>query len=77
MLEGKCLKCGIRYYGWALRDSRHQTCPNCGRKLQIKRSNGTLSAGYSPSLIDKHLLMQIMNIVDYGQKDKGRDEKDE
>ena len=77
MLEGRCPKCGIRYYGWALRDSGHQTCPSCGRKLQIKDSNGTLSEGYSPFLIDKHLLKQIMNIVDYGLKDKERDVKDE
>ncbi len=35
MFEGKCLKCGARYFGWALRNPKHQRCDKCGGKLQI------------------------------------------
>jgi phage FluMu protein Com len=35
MLEGKCPKCGFHSLGWALSDSRHQTCPKCGTLFEI------------------------------------------
>jgi len=77
MLEGRCPKCGIRYYGWALLNPEHQTCPDCGIGLYIKDSNGTISEGYSPSVIDKNLFEEIINIVDDEKKDKNRDMKDD
>lgn len=46
--EGRCPKCGLKYSGWALRNPRHQACPKCGRGLDIRNSNGTISKGYSP-----------------------------
>jgi len=54
--EGRCPKCGLRYRGWALRNPRHQTCPKCGRGLEIKNSNGTISKGYSPFNGEGYLL---------------------
>jgi hypothetical protein len=68
VLEGRCPKCGIRYYGWALFNTKHQTCPDCGTKLEIKESNGTISEGYSPPLINKNQLKKIMNIGDDKKK---------
>lgn len=76
MLEGRCPKCGIRYYGWALLNPEYQTCPDCRIGLHIKDSNGTISEGYSPSVIDKSLLEEIMKIVDDEKKDKDRDMRD-
>lgn len=46
--EGRCPNCGLRFHGWALRNLRHQACPKCGRGLDIKSSDGTISKGYSP-----------------------------
>jgi len=77
MLEGRCLKCGIRYYGWALLNPQYQTCPDCGRGLEIKDNNGTISEGYSPSIIDKSLLEEIMNNVDDDKKYKDKGTKDD
>lgn len=77
MFEGRCNKCGIRYYGWALLNPEYQICPKCGEKLEIKDSNGTISEGYSPSVINKSLLKEIMNIYDNEKKPKDRDMKDD
>jgi len=30
-------KCGYHCYGWALTELEHQTCPNCGSKLELKK----------------------------------------
>jgi len=75
MFEGRCPKCGIRYYGWALLNPEYQTCPDCGIELQITESNGTISEGYSPTVIDKKLLKEIMNMVNNENKDKNADMK--
>lgn len=48
MLEGKCPKCGARYYGWALRSPRNQMCGKCGVGLEITDDNGKSTTGYSP-----------------------------
>ncbi len=48
MLEGKCPKCGARYFGWALRFERHQACPKCGVGLDITEEDGRVFKGYSP-----------------------------
>lgn len=77
MFEGRCPKCGIRYYGWALLNPEYQTCPDCGIGLQIKESNGTISEGYSPSVIDKSLLEEIMDIVDDEKKKRDKDKNDD
>jgi transcription initiation factor IIE alpha subunit len=77
MLEGRCPNCGHHCYGWVLRDPLHQTCPKCGSRLEIKDSGSRISEGCSPSTIDRSLLKQIMKIVNYEQKDRERDMKDE
>jgi hypothetical protein len=48
MLEGKCPKCGARYYGWALNSPRNQMCENCGIGLEILDGEGNSFTGYSP-----------------------------
>jgi DNA-directed RNA polymerase subunit RPC12/RpoP len=35
MLTGTCLNCGTAYWGWALSEERHQTCPECGSLLKV------------------------------------------
>jgi transcription initiation factor IIE alpha subunit len=35
MIEGTCPRCNERYYGWALREQRFQSCPSCGEQLLI------------------------------------------
>ncbi len=35
MLQGKCPKCGARYFGWALRYARHLKCDKSGVDLKI------------------------------------------
>jgi hypothetical protein len=48
MLEGKCQKCGARYYGWALKSPRNQMCESCGVGLEIKDEADNSFKGYSP-----------------------------
>jgi hypothetical protein len=54
MLEGKCPKCGARYFGWALQFPRNQVCSGCGASLLIYRDGKALSEGYSPFTAEKH-----------------------
>ena len=35
MLTGTCLNCGTAYWGWALREERHQTCLECGSLIKV------------------------------------------
>ena len=37
--EAVCPKCGYHYYGWALLQPEHQTCSNCGGKLELVQKN--------------------------------------
>jgi len=48
MLEGICPKCGARYYGWALRFTRNQSCSSCGAALEIIEEGHDIFQGYSP-----------------------------
>jgi len=48
MLEGKCPKCGIHHYGWALLNPRYQTCPKCGSGLEILEDGRKIAKGFSP-----------------------------
>jgi transcription initiation factor IIE alpha subunit len=77
VIEGRCPKCGIRYYGWALLNPKHQTCPDCDIMLQIKDSNGTVSEGYSPAVIDKKLFKEIMNIINGKNNNQDRNMKND
>jgi len=36
-MTGKCPKCGVKYYGWALANPEFQKCDKCGAALEIYR----------------------------------------
>ena len=48
MLEGKCPKCGLARYGWALLNPRYQTCITCGVGLEISENGHKVMTGFSP-----------------------------
>ena len=48
MLEGKCPKCGLTRYGWALLNPRYQTCAGCGVGLDICENGRKIMTGFSP-----------------------------
>lgn len=70
MLEGKCPKCGARYFGWALRFPRHQTCPGCGVGLEILEDGKRLSQGYSPFTAEKHSISIPHKVPSSDDKEK-------
>ena len=76
MPEGRCPKCGLQYHGWALRNPRHQTCPKCGRGLEIKNSNGTISEGYSPFNAEGYRLNPPGKVTHPDEGAKNSNEKD-
>lgn len=39
MLRGRCPKCGLVCFGWALQNKQYQTCRECGTMLEIKEYN--------------------------------------
>ena len=71
MLEGKCPKCGTRYYGWALCNPRHQTCSKCGVALEITEDGGRVFRGYSPFTAEKHFIDVPTKVPPSGDKEKG------
>jgi hypothetical protein len=72
MLEGRCRKCEARYYGWALRNPECQNCPECGGRLEILESSGTVFQGHSPTVIDENVLNEILDILEKSDKDRGK-----
>jgi len=54
MIEGRCLKCGHCYVGWALKIPRNQMCSNCGAALEIYQDGKRIPGGYSPFTAEKH-----------------------
>jgi hypothetical protein len=54
MIEGKCPKCGQRYYGWALVQPRNQSCAKCGTGLLIAEDGGKPVEGYSPFTAEEY-----------------------
>jgi NAD-dependent SIR2 family protein deacetylase len=69
MLEGRCRKCGARYYGWALRNPECQNCPECGGLLEILEISGTVFQGHSPIVIDENVLNEILDILEKSDYD--------
>ena len=57
MIEGKCPKCGARFFGWALAMPRNQMCDKCGVGLEITQ-DGKVFKGYSPFEADKFLTIR-------------------
>ena len=56
MLEGRCKKCKTRYYGWALRFPRNQSCSKCGAALDIYEEGKYVSEGYSTFTTLKYVI---------------------
>jgi len=54
MIEGKCPKCGQRYYGWALLQPRNQSCSKCGTGLLITEDGIKTVEGYSPFTAEEY-----------------------
>ena len=54
MIEGRCQKCGKRYYGWALSQPRNHICNKCGVSLLISDQDKPSYEGYPPIYINKH-----------------------
>ena len=55
MFEGLCPNCGAKYFGWALRWPRHQSCPRCGTALEITE-DGRKFTGYSPFTAEEYTI---------------------
>ena len=70
MLEGKCLKCGTRFVGWALLSPRNQTCPRCGAGLEITEDGHRVYQGYSPFTAERYLINPPSNVPPSGDKEK-------
>ena len=62
MIEGRCPKCGARYFGWALRSPRNQSCANCGAALKIYENGKLVSEGYSPFTAEKYSINLPSNV---------------
>lgn len=56
MLNGRCPKCRVLFYGWALHLSRYQTCDKCGAGLEIADESGRVFEGYSPFTTGKYII---------------------
>ena len=72
MLEGKCLKCGTHYYGWALRNPRHQTCSKCGVALEITEDGKRIFKGYPPFTAERYSINVPTDTPPSEDKEKGR-----
>ena len=68
MLKGRCPKCGTKYFGWALRFSRNQSCSNCGAALEIFEDGKRISTGYSPFTAEKYSIDQPPNVPTPSEK---------
>lgn len=79
MLEGKCPKCGARYYGWALTMARHQMCDKCGVGLEITENGRALGTGYSPFSAEEYILKPhpASPISQDKEKEKEKDKEQE
>ena len=71
MLEGRCLKCGIHFVGWALLSPRNQTCPKCGAGLEITEDGNRVYRGYSPFTAERYLINPPTNVPPSHDKKKG------
>jgi uncharacterized OB-fold protein len=71
MLEGKCPKCGARYYGWALKSPRHQMCERCGIGLEITEDGHTFFIGYSPFTAEEYKIKSPPPIPSHQNENNG------
>ena len=70
MLEGKCLKCGTRRVGQALRNPRHQSCPRCGTALAITEGGYRVFKSYSPFTAEEYLINPSTNVSPSSDKEE-------
>ena len=56
MIEGKCPKCGRKYFGWLLVQPRNQWCRVCGVSLLISEDGKNFTEGYSPFSAEEYRL---------------------
>jgi hypothetical protein len=76
MIEGKCPKCGDRYYGWALLEPRHQSCEKCGVGLLITEDGKKTFQGYSPFTAEEYKINLLNRTVYEPEKTKDNTEKE-
>jgi hypothetical protein len=69
MIEGRCPKCGKRYYGWVLLQPRHQSCLKCGVGLLITEDGKKTIQGYSPFTAEKYKI----NLFSVPESEKTKD----
>jgi len=68
MPEGNCTKCGARWFGWALRFSHNQSCPECGGALYVYIDGRLVSKGRSLLTAEKYSI--IVNSKPQHSRDK-------
>jgi hypothetical protein len=76
MIEGRCPKCGQRYYGWALLQPRYQSCLKCGVGLLITEDSKKTFQGYSPFTADEYKINLPNRTVSEPEKTKDNTEKE-
>jgi len=75
MIEGKCSRCSIYRYGWALLNPRYQTCPKCGAGLDIFKDGHLVSKGFSPFTADRLDIDQSADTSSPHNKNKHEDKQ--
>ena len=76
MIEGKCPKCGDRYYGWSLLQPRHQSCLKCGVGLLITEDGKKTIQGYSPFTAEEYKIKLPPGAIPDSEKAKDKTEKE-
>jgi hypothetical protein len=76
MIEGKCPKCGDRYYGWALIEPRHQSCLKCGVGLLITEDGKKTIQGYSPFTAEEYIIKLLPGTMPDSEKTNDKTEKE-
>ena len=76
MIEGRCPKCGQRYYGWALLQPRYQSCLKCGVGFLITEDGKKTFQGYSPFTAEEYKINLPYRAVSEAEKTKDSTEKE-
>ncbi len=46
--QGKCPKCGSRYYGWGLNNVKERKCPVCGCFIEVQNTDEIITGDAPP-----------------------------
>ena len=76
MIEGRCPKCGQRYYGWALLQPRYQSCLKCGVGFLITEVGKKTFQGYSPFTAEEYKINLPYRAVSEAEKTKDNTKKE-